>query len=164
MILSTVFQTIYGVISFFHLQGTVIVALLWIILHFTGVTDKFAVVKLLLSLALILSVLYAVYAIIKSLLGLDYKRKKRRGAEVIRSKETTFEDRQDKPQTVCDAPYQFQTEEEQPQTQSVVSEDQPKYFRVRQNPSLIMAEYNDRYELYKITDKGLLKMRTDFKQ
>ena len=39
----------------------------------------------------------------------------------------------------------------------------PQYFLVKQNPNYIMAEFEDRYELYEKTDKGLVKIRTDQK-
>ena len=39
----------------------------------------------------------------------------------------------------------------------------PKYFLVRQNKNLIMAEYSDRYELYKTENGKMYKLRTDYK-
>ena len=38
-----------------------------------------------------------------------------------------------------------------------------KFYQVKQNPNYIMAEFEDRYELYEKTDKGLVKIRTDQK-
>ena len=42
--------------------------------------------------------------------------------------------------------------------------EKPKYYRVKQNPEYLMAEYADRYELYRITPNGLVKVRTDYKK
>ena len=41
--------------------------------------------------------------------------------------------------------------------------DKPYYFRVSQNPKYLMAEYEDRYELYYEGKDGLKFIRTDFK-
>ena len=46
---------------------------------------------------------------------------------------------------------------------TVIQNDQPKYYKVAQNPNYIMAEYPDRYELFKKTANGLVKVRTDLK-
>ena len=42
--------------------------------------------------------------------------------------------------------------------------EKPKYFRVRQNSDYVMAEYSDRYELFKIVDGRLIYVRTDKKE
>ena len=39
----------------------------------------------------------------------------------------------------------------------------PKYYAVKQNKNYVMAEYQDRYELYLKTPNGLSKIRTDYK-
>ena len=41
---------------------------------------------------------------------------------------------------------------------------QPKYFRVKQNPNFVMAEYADRFELFKILDGQLVRIRIDYKK
>ena len=43
-------------------------------------------------------------------------------------------------------------------------EEKPKYFKVKQNPNYIMAEYMDRYELLVKTESGLKLVRTDYKE
>lgn len=40
----------------------------------------------------------------------------------------------------------------------------PKYYSVRQNRDYVMAEYEDRYELFVKRDGGLQKVRTDYKK
>ena len=39
----------------------------------------------------------------------------------------------------------------------------PLYYRVSQNPKYVMAEYNDRYELFYESENGLKYIRTDYK-
>ena len=65
----------------------------------------------------------------------------------------------DKKEEVCE-----QSVESQPiiQNQSSCSQ-YPKYYNVKQNKNYVMAEYEDRYELYLKTQSGLSKVRTDYK-
>lgn len=48
------------------------------------------------------------------------------------------------------------------QQNSQNGEEAPKYFKVK-NSNCYMAEFVDRYELYKSTPSGLVKIRTDYK-
>lgn len=51
-----------------------------------------------------------------------------------------------------------------PSAQTPVAESEvPRYFRVKQNPSFIMAEYSNRYELFRVENGQLVKIRTDYK-
>ena len=47
--------------------------------------------------------------------------------------------------------------------QNVNASFRPKIFAVKGHPSYFMAEYTDRYELYKKSSSGLRKIRTDYK-
>ena len=49
------------------------------------------------------------------------------------------------------------------QTQKNYQEEKPRYYKLKQNPDYVMAEYSDRYELFLITANGLKKVRTDYK-
>ena len=172
MIISTVFQAVYAVISLLKLQFVILVSVLWLILHFTGITVKYPIANLFLSLALIASVIYAVVSILKALLGLGGKKKKRRGAQLVKSSKRAAKEDAD---TVAETATSVSentfnnaaTTAETPVQPSVQVADErieePKYFRVKQNPDLVMAEYGDRYELYKISGGSLVKIRTDFK-
>ena len=83
-VVSTVSQVVYGLICFLNLQPVLIVLLLWVLLHFTGLTEKYSVLILVLCVLLVLSVVYAVLTSLKQLLGLDKKPKKaRRGADTV---------------------------------------------------------------------------------
>ena len=56
------------------------------------------------------------------------------------------------------------TETSQEELQSkTFSDEKPRYYKLKQNPDYVMAEYSDRYELFLITAKGLEKVRTDYK-
>ena len=171
MIISTVFQAVYAVISFLKLQFVFLVSILWAILYLVGMTAKYPILNLFLSLALISSVMYAVVSILKALLGIDNKKRKRRGAQLVNNQ--TVQPVMQTAQPVQNTQFNQTTNASQitPQengqayqtgTPNAVNE-QPRYFRVKQNRELIMAEYSDRYELYKISGGTLVKLRTDFK-
>jgi len=172
MIISTVFQAVYAVISLLKLQFVILVSVLWLILHFTGITVKYPIANLFLSLALIASVIYAVVSILKALLGLGGKKKKRRGAQLVKSSKRAAKEDDD---TVAETATSVSENTfnnaaaaaatpVQPSAQVAAERvEEPKYFRVKQNPDLVMAEYGDRYELYKISGGSLVKIRTDFK-
>lgn len=48
------------------------------------------------------------------------------------------------------------------ETENVV--DEPKYYAVKDKPGYVMAEYADRFELYKKVKYGLKKVRVDYKE
>ena len=53
--------------------------------------------------------------------------------------------------------------EQQVVFQTVQAVETPTYYRVKQNSEYVMAEYKDRYELYRIIDGQMKKIRTDYK-
>lgn len=169
-VVTTVWQVVYGLVCFLNLQPIIIIVLLWVILHFTGVTEKYSITTVLLCLGFVLAVLYSILTCLKQLFGLDKKPKARRGAETVNSKENErAESVQDKTAeeptfTNSGAEQNYGTELSYTQEPTLaVTDEKPRYYRVKQNASLIMAEYSDRYELYKIADGKLLKIRTDYK-
>lgn len=139
-----VFKLIYKLISLFNLQFTLFVVLIGTLLYFTGTLSNNQTVLLVFQAALIISVVYAILTTIKKLLGIGKKVKKSKGMQIVEPERKT------------------KTEEEQ-----TVSVEQPigkpKYYRVKQNPDYVMAEYSDKYELYRIGQNGLIKIRTDYK-
>ncbi|MBR2448913.1 MAG: hypothetical protein IKB30_02195 [Clostridia bacterium] len=139
-----VFKLIYKLISLFNLQFTLFVVLIGTLLYFTGTLSNNQTVLLVFQTALIISVVYAILTTIKKLLGIGKKVKKSKGMQIVEPERKT------------------KTEEEQ-----MVSVEQPidkpKYYRVKQNPDYVMAEYSDKYELYRIGQNGLIKIRTDYK-
>lgn len=139
-----VFKLIYKLISLFNLQFTLFVVLIGTLLYFTGTLSNNQTVLLVFQAALIISVVYAILTTIKKLLGIGKKVKKSKGMQIVEPERKT------------------KTEEEQ--TVSVEQPiEKPRYYRVKQNPDYVMAEYSDKYELYRIGQNGLIKIRTDYK-
>ncbi|MBQ7235558.1 MAG: hypothetical protein IJX03_00175 [Clostridia bacterium] len=139
-----VFKLIYKLISLFNLQFTLFVVLIGTLLYFTGTLSNNQTVLLVFQATLIISVVYAILTTIKKLLGIGKKVKKSKGMQIVEPERKT------------------KTEEEQ--TISVEQPiEKPRYYRVKQNPDYVMAEYSDKYELYRIGQNGLIKIRTDYK-
>ena len=144
-IIKGIFKLIYAVISLFNLQFTLFVVLLGAVLYFTGVLSSNQTVLLVFQAALIISVIYAILTTIKKLLGIGKKIKKSKGMQIVE-------------------PERKEEKEKGKDTVSVAQvEEKPKYYRVKQNPDFVMAEYSDKYELYRIGENGLIKIRTDYK-
>lgn len=151
---------IYSILSFFSLQYTLLVGLVGVVLYFTGVFDNNKTVLIVFALILAFTVVYAVIESIKKLLGLDKKIKRSKGVQIM----PEGQDGATPPQQQYQPQPQPQTQ--QPQTynyQQPIQSEVPRYFRVKQNPSYVMAEYSDRYELFKIENGALKKIRTDYK-
>ncbi len=193
-ILVGIFKAIYAVLSFFHLQLTLLVAVVGAILFLTGVLSSNYTVKVLFFLALILSVVYAIVRIICSLLGIG-KKKKRGKVQVVKVDNVKGAETQNAYNVQTNA--QTQRESNGTQEQEYIGFEEARnstwqkpigytspfertqattqtpnfgnesqfigYFRVKQNPNYLMAEYTDRYELFVKTDGGLKKVRTDYK-
>lgn len=144
------FGAIFGVIgkllSILNLQITAVLLLLGVVLYFTGTFENNAELLTIFQLLVILSAVYAVISTIKSLLGLDKKVKKSKGAQIVSAKEQKQSD----------------SDEERPLAQDAQVE-KAVYFRVKQNPEYVMAEYADRYELFRSVNGKLVKVRTDYK-
>lgn len=150
-VIKTIIKAVFGVVnkllSFLNLQPTLLLVLIGVVLYFTGTFDKSPAFKIIYELLIVVSIVYAVIATIKKLLGLENKVKRSKGAQIVSGETESKEQVSD--QTVAVA---------QP-----VKEEKPVYFRVKQNPEYVMAEYTDKYELYKIVDGQLKKVRTDYK-
>lgn len=138
---------LYKLSSLFNLQPTLLVLLVGAVLYLTGLIDGNAAVKYIFQGALIISVIYAVTATVKKLLGLDKKVKKSKGVQIVGNSDGQIKE--------TPASEEYAAPVKQPE--------KPVYFRVKQNPQYVMAEYSDRYELFKITAGELKKIRTDYK-
>lgn len=151
-IFKIVFGFIYKILSIFNLQPALFFCLLGIVLYFAGVFEN-AVFLLIYQLALILSFVYAIAQTVSKMLGLNKKVKKSKGAQIIDTDKQSenVKDEKNKSEDLLDDELKTTTEQV------------PKYFRVKQNPDYVMAEYPDRYELYQIQDGKLKKIRTDNK-
>ncbi len=136
---------IYKILSVFHLQFALAVLLIGVVLYFTGVVDKYYAIKLVLEIALVISAVYAIFATLNSLLGGKKQKNKSHSVQIV------DQDKQKKQEVDGGA------EEERQINQA------PVYFKIKDNPEYVMAEHSDRYELFRITEKGLVKIRTDYK-
>lgn len=148
-VIGVVFTVIYKIFAFFNLQFTLLLALIGAVLYLTGVFNSNKVVLIIFYLFLVLSIIYAISGTIKRLLGIENRVKKSKGAQIINQ-----EQHQEN----------MQPQSEQAQnTIEQVEKESPTYYTVKQNNNYVMAEYSDRYELYKKTENGLKKVRTDYK-
>ncbi len=148
-IIKIIFRALYAVISLLNLQFTLFVAVVGLLLYLTGVLTNDSAVKIIFIAVLVLSVIYAVSATFCKIFGIGKRGKKRKPRSVIVKDESVQPERVENYQR------------EMPVI--IEKEEQPKYFKVKQNPNLIMAEYQDRYELYEIDGQNLKKIRTDYK-
>ena len=143
-----IFEAVYKVLSFFNLQFTLLVGFVGLILYVTGLFHKYPQIRVWFLVAIIASVFLGLFLFIKKL----FKKSKK------------LEDKAERGnvQTVRVESQATETKEEIEKSSTVIQNDKPKYYKVAQNPNYIMAEYPDRYELYKKTPNGLVKVRTDF--
>ena len=141
-IIKTVFKLVYGILKFFNLHIAFLVAIVGVVLFFTG-TLKNSVVLTVFYVAVIFSIVYAIFTTIKKLLGFGGKKvSKSKGVQIVdEEKSSSSDDKEDQDTT-----------------------DYPKYYKVKQNPAYVMAEFKDRYELYLKTKDGLKLVRTDYKR
>lgn len=143
-IITGCFRIIEKICSLFNLQYTLLVLAVGAVLFITGAMSKNGAVATMFIVALILSVVLALFLTVKKILpkgqkdGVEAKPQRQSSAEPVPTAEEQ-------------APVNDKTEEV------------PKYYRVKQNPNYIMAEYSDKYVLF-LAQKGELKyIRTDYK-
>lgn len=149
------FTVIYSIFSFFNLQFALLIGLIGTVLYFTGTFEKNRAVLIIFTLILVLSIIYAVVKSIRKLLGIDKKVKRSKGVQIVGENQAENKE--------TNEGVEEKIIEQNVQNNSQDQNEQPKYYKVKQNPSFIMAEYSDRYELFKIEDGKLKKVRTDFK-
>ena len=145
-IVKVFFTVIYKIFSFFNLQFTLLISLIGLVLYLTGVFNSNKVVLIIFYLLLVLSIVYAIAGTIKRLLGIQPRVKKSKGAQIINEQPEAVDNNQTQMETV-----------------QQVKIESPTFYTVKQNNNYIMAEYSDRYELFKKTESGLKKVRTDYK-
>ena len=149
-VFGAIFKTIYGILGLFSLQPLVFCAVAGALLEiaFRAVSGSDAGF-ILFHLILCLCVLYAVLRTVYRLLGLGRKKIKRRERAQILS---DFEEREERDNVSPPA-----------RSPEPPREERPRYYRVKQNPKYVMAEFRDRFELYLETDGSLQYIRTDYK-
>ncbi len=169
---TALFRAVYSVIAFLNLQTALLVAVIGAILFLTGVLDN-PTILLIFRILLILSIVLAIVKCVKKLLGLENKKHTRGGgAQVIKTSQMENLNNSAVIQPQNQNAYQYSAQNVnadnshlngQTYSQLIKSSNLPKYFRVKQNPNYVMAEYEDRYELYKLSEKGMERVRTDYK-
>lgn len=185
-IIKNVFSAIYKVLSVFNLQFALLVLIVGVILYFCGVFEGGGIPLLIFCMLFICSILAAVIITIKKIFTSGKEKNKGSTLQIVKQPEnqtaqipTTQSfpqqqttDRQpayfyDQWQTPANQTQQTYTQNQtfaptpQPNTTFI---EQPRYFKVKQNPNYVMAEYSDRYELFLITPQGLKKVRVDQKK
>lgn len=177
MVLKLIFKVIYKILSLFHLQFFLFVVLVGAILFLTGVLNDSEIAKIITFIVVCISLVYALVMTIRSLLGLNRKGKKKYGkVEVLDteySKDAENElKQQENPNRENSVSEKMPTSagedsESSEGIEKYFTDEQPKlpkYFAVRGKPDYVMAEFDDRYELYLKSGNGLKRVRIDYKQ
>ena len=163
-IIKAVFSFIYKILKFFNLQLALLVVLVGVILFFAGVFEGNVVIEMVFYIILIASIFYGVVATVKKILFPNKKEENKRSKVEIVKK-----DEEEKLPSENGEPQQEETLVLSKNNASVFQQaeivvEKPKYYKVKQNPNFIMAEFLDRFELYEKTSNGLKKVRTDYKE
>ena len=152
-ILSAIFKVIYKIISAFNLQLPVLIGLVGLVLFFTGVLDSTPVLWTVVALALVISIAFSIMSFIKKILGLNKVSKKKKGVHIM--KEPKAEETLDEKDAQDFSGVTLESER--------VDTEKPRYYKVKNKPSYVMAEYSDKYVLYKINEGRLEEVRRDVK-
>ncbi len=145
-IMFSLFSAVYKIISLLNLQVTLLVCLIGAVLYLTGVLEN-KVYLVIFYFLVILSIIFSVYGTIKKLLGIGKKVDKKKNVQIldgVKEEKKIIEDE----------------EQEQENEERVIY---PKYYKVRQRENCVMAEYQDRYELFEKRNNEWVKIRTDRK-
>ena len=168
-IITTICKGVYKLLCVFNLQFALLVAIIGAILFFCGVFEEGGFALIVFILVFICSIILALVLTARKILGLDKKKEKKSTVQILNQPAPQVE------QAVYQQPITQQqpvvTQPQQPLVQQAPVTvgfnqqvlEQPKYFRVKQNPNYVMAEYSDRYELLQITQQGLKSVRVDYK-
>ncbi len=157
---TALFTVIYKIISVFRLQPLLFcivagalaeIAFGWI----GGSETGFALFHLALCLCVAYAVVSVVYRILRPVR--KGKREKRRFSAQIVGEGSAPE----KEPRRADAAEERAAGNEPPLREN--AEERPRYYRVRQNPAYVMAEFSDRVELYREEGGRLQYVRTDYK-
>jgi predicted membrane protein len=153
-IITTVLLAVYKVLALFNLQPAIFILISGLIVFLTGSFVTYPVLKTVFLIAIAFSVLYAVLMTVCKVFGLDQKKNNSK-IQIVNEK-TKEEQPKAQPTT---------SQSKEPITPSVVPTKiaYPIYSRVNNHPNLIMAEFEDRFELYKKENGKLIRLRQDYK-
>lgn len=174
-IISSVLKAVYKILSVFNLQFALLVMAVGVVLYFCGVFENGGFALLVFCLSFMCSVLAAVFLTARKILGVAPKKEKKTPVQILNQPVQQEVQSSQVQQPIVQPQQVVQPFVQQPvQTTQSTQEystpcvnpvpEQPKYFRVKQNPNYVMAEYSNKYELYLITPNGLKLVRTDYKR
>lgn len=164
-VFSAIFGVLYKIISIFHLQPLLFCAVAGALAEIAfGWIGGSRAGFILFHLLLCLCVVYAVISLIFSILSPRRKREKRRDAAQIVSDFGREAEEEEKRAEPLRAPAPAADDRLWPPRPHLTREERPVYYRVRQNPEYVMAEYADRCELYREAEGRLIYVRTDYKE
>lgn len=153
-IVTAVAKIIYKILSLFHLEFTLLCVVLGCVLEIANGTVSKSKTSLIVFHVILASTV--VYAFLRTLgIGKRPKSEKKERKE----KQTAPDEKQTKQIEEVERSFNEKIVENAIEK----TEEQPKYFRVKQNPKYVMAEYTDRYELFLDTGSGYEYVRTDYK-
>ncbi len=160
-IITAIMSFIYKLLKYFNLQIALFVVLVGIILFFAGVFENSYVAEMIFYLILVLSLFYSVAATLRKILFPTPKIKNKKRAKIgfVKNNDQSIDPQENKQENII-----IDASKQQTVNQSSIMAEVPKYYKVKQNPQYVMAEYSDRYELYYKTGQGLKKVRTDYKE
>ncbi len=140
-IITSIIKLIYKLAKILNLGATFFVSVVGLVVYLAGGFEDERV-KTIFIILFISSIVLALFLTIKKIF---FPKKKNKNVQILKSAKG----------------------EEKTEEVGVVEKQEttvyPKYFLVRQNKNLIMAEYSDRYELYKTENGKMYKLRTDYK-
>lgn len=148
---------LYYIISFLHLTPLILVAVFGLLVELSSsAISTNSIFAGIFKLLIALSIVYAVLRTASAILGIgNKKRHKKSTAEIIKPKK-----REKQVEEKVETAYQ----QTQVVKQDTVKPVYPKYYRAKQNPNYVFTEYEDRYELFKLTDGKYVYVRTDYKK
>lgn len=148
-VIKFIFESIYWIFSFLNLQFALFVALVGLIMYVCGLFTLYKEAKLWYLVALGASVLLGVFLMVKKIFSRKGEKESKQKTVDKQKQEEIKEERQEE---IKEEIYKDQAPEK------------PKYYNVNGHPNFIMAEYSDRVELLKKTEKGLVRVRIDYKK
>lgn len=169
--LAFVIKLIYKILKFFSLQYALALIVIGAILYVTGAFVN-KTVLIVYGLTLAVSVALAIYLSVRRLLGLSPKKEKKDKNPKSEKTDKSKADKTYKTEVASDkqpAETTYNDDEEgedgNGESDSYASKtDVPLYFDVKGHPEYVMAEFSDRYELYKKkSGGGIEKVRVDYK-
>lgn len=155
-VITSILKGVYSVLCVFNLQFALLVALVGVVLHFTGVLSTNGGVLIGFCGAFIASILLAVILTVRKLLGLG-KPKEDKPVQIVSQVDGVQGSSASQSQPIVESHGQENLVTTWP------AKERPVYYLVKQNQNYVMAEYSDRYELFEKTPNGLKRIRTDFK-